>query len=112
MALKDIDLNKLVGDMTASFATTLKSEWPSVAPIAEAEAKKLVQTMLTAETLRLSGKITVEGAQALLDIQHSSSRVALLTVQGLGLLAVEGAINAALDTVKTTVNTAIGFALI
>jgi hypothetical protein len=36
----------------------------------------------------------------------------LLAIQGLGLLSVEAAINAALNVVKNTVNTAVGFALI
>jgi hypothetical protein len=36
----------------------------------------------------------------------------LLTVEGLGLLAVEQAINAALRVVKDTVNTALGFVLV
>lgn len=112
MALKDIDPGKLAKDIIASFSTTLKTKWSDVGPIAKGEAQKLVQTMLTAEELRLKGKLTDEGAQALLDIQRSSTRVALLTVKGLELLAVESAINAALDTVKTTVNTAIGFSLI
>lgn len=112
MALKDIDLKKLGEDIISSFSTTLKSNWVAVGPIVEGEAQKLVQTMLTAEELRLRKKLTDEGAQALLDIQRSSTRVALLTVKGLELLAVEAAINAALDTVKSTVNTAIGFALI
>jgi hypothetical protein len=36
----------------------------------------------------------------------------LLTLEGLGLLAVEAAINAALKVVSDTVNSAIGFALL
>lgn len=112
MALKDIDLAKLAEDIVSSFSTTLKSKWSAIGPIAEGEAKKLVQTMLTAEELRLRKKLTDEGAQALLDIQRSSTRVALLTVKGMELVAVEAAINAAFDTVKSTVNKAIGFALI
>jgi hypothetical protein len=35
-----------------------------------------------------------------------------LTVNGIGSLAVEAAINAALDVVKTAVNSALGFGLI
>jgi hypothetical protein len=45
-------------------------------------------------------------------MQTSASRNVLLTLQGLALLAVEEAINAALDVVKTAVNTALRFPLI
>ena len=45
-------------------------------------------------------------------MQTSASRNVLLCLQGLALLAVEEAINASLDVVKTAVNTALGFALI
>ena len=36
----------------------------------------------------------------------------LLTIEGLGIVAVQNAINSALDVVKDTVNKAIGFGLI
>ena len=36
----------------------------------------------------------------------------LLTIEGLGIVAVQNAINAALSVVKDTVNTAIGFTLL
>jgi hypothetical protein len=45
-------------------------------------------------------------------MQKLASQNVLLTLQGLSLLAVEAAINAALGVIKTAVNTAIGFALL
>jgi hypothetical protein len=36
----------------------------------------------------------------------------LLTIEGLGIIAVEQAINAAMDVLKKTVNTALDFSLI
>jgi hypothetical protein len=45
-------------------------------------------------------------------MQKNSALAVLLTVQGLGLLTVESAINAALGAVKETVNTALGFLLL
>ena len=59
-----------------------------------------------------AGQINQAQAVLLLDMQKSASRSVLLALQGLALLAVEAAINAALGVVKTAVNTAIGFALI
>ena len=45
-------------------------------------------------------------------MQKNASRSVLLTVEGLGILAVEEAINAALDVIKGAANKAIGFALL
>jgi hypothetical protein len=59
-----------------------------------------------------AGEINQQQAGLLLDMQTSASRNVLLTLQGLALLAVEEAINAALAVVKTAVNAATGFELI
>jgi hypothetical protein len=39
-------------------------------------------------------------------------RIVLLTIEGLGILAVEAAINAAIDVVRSSVNTALGWAIL
>jgi hypothetical protein len=45
-------------------------------------------------------------------MQKNSALAVMLTVEGLGLLTVESAINAALGAVRDSVNTAVGFALL
>ena len=62
--------------------------------------------------LKLEGKINEEQAKLYIEIQKSSVRIVLLTIEGLGILAVEAAINAALDIVKTTVNKTIGWSIL
>jgi len=47
-----------------------------------------------------------------LSIEKHATETALLTVEGLGIVAAESAINAALGAVTTLVNTAVGFALL
>ena len=51
-------------------------------------------------------------ARLLLEMQQNPAKAVLMTVEGLGLLAAEAAINAAINAVRTTVNKALGFALI
>ena len=53
-----------------------------------------------------------EKAKLHLDIQKNASKMIMLTLEGLGIVAVEAAINAALKIIKDTVNTALGFTLI
>lgn len=51
-------------------------------------------------------------AQALLQIHRNTTQTVLLTIEGLGVIAVENAINAALSAVATAVNKAAGLALL
>ncbi len=98
--------------MFSAFSGELKDQWPDIKDYAQSEAKKLAETLVMIEKLCLARKITSEQAKLHLDIQKNSTRIVLLALEGLGLLAVEAAINAALNVVKVTVNTAVGFALI
>ena len=108
MTLKAGELAKSI---LGVFRTQFKKDWPEIRAYAEAEAKKMAQTLVQIEALRVKGKPESE-LSALLQMQRNAMRAVLLTIQGLGLLAVEQAINAALDVIRTAVNTALGFDLI
>ena len=107
-----LDAAQLGKDIVGSFTTTFKKKWPDIKDYGEAEAKKLAQSLVMIETLRAAGKINEEQAALYLEIQKNATRSVLLTLEGLGLLAVEAAINAALSVVKQAVNTGLGFVLI
>lgn len=109
MAFNSSQLSK---DILGALKSSLKEKWPEIREYAEAEAKKLAQSLIMIESLSISGKINREQAALHLDIQKNASRMVLLAIEGLGVLAVEDALNAALDVVKDSVNTAIGFTLI
>lgn len=109
MSLNAAELGK---NIVAAFKGALTEKWPDIREYGEAEAKKLAQTLVMIETLKASGKINEEQAALHIDIQKNATRIVLLTLEGLGILAVEGAINAALNVVKESVNTAVGFALL
>lgn len=99
-------------DMLNAFKAPLIAKWPEIRIYGEAEMKKLAQTLVMIEQLKISGEITAEQARLHLQIQKNAVRAVMLTIEGLGLLALEAAINAALAVVKSTVNTALGFVLI
>jgi hypothetical protein len=90
----------------------LPKSGPTYKEYGEAEAKKLAQALVMIEALKVSGKINKDQARLHLEIQKNSARIVLLALEGFGILAVEAALNAALDVVKQAVNTAVGFALI
>ena len=109
MALKASVLAK---NMLAAAKEEVDDKWPAVKIYAEAEAKKLAQTLVMIEKLKLSGSITKKQADILLDMQKQTSRVVLLTIEGLTLLAAEAAINAAIKSIRDAVNDSIGWRLI
>jgi hypothetical protein len=90
----------------------LVKKWPVVKDYAEAELEKLARTLVQIETLKLSGQISEAESSVLLEMQKNTARAVMLALQGMSLLLVEGAINAALATVKDSVNTALGFVLL
>jgi hypothetical protein len=108
----NLNASKLGKDMLTAFKGALTEKWPDIKEYGESEAKKLAHTLVMIETLIVSGKINQEQADLHLAIQKNATRSVLLTLEGLGLLAVEAAINAALNVVKESVNTAVGFVLL
>jgi len=107
-----LDAGELASKMLEAFKGTLSGKWPDVQYYVEAESKKLAENFVMIEKLKLSGEITEEQAKLHHEIQKNASRSVLLTVEGLGLVVVEQAINAAMDVLKETVNGALDFALL
>ena len=114
----DLDVQALTTQMLGAAVPILKTGATSIESFAKAEFTQIAQRIVSiGEQLAegaagLPGGIDEDQARLLLDMQKHASRSALLTVQGLGLLVVEQAINTALDVVSGTVNKALGFALL
>lgn len=107
-----LDVGELVKKMYEAFENSLIDKWPEVKDYAEAEAKKMAQSLIMIEKLVLSGQINEEQAKLHFQIQRNATRMVLLTIEGLGIIAVEQAINAALDVLRDTVNKALDFTLL
>ncbi|UCC71430.1 MAG: hypothetical protein JSV86_13670 [Gemmatimonadota bacterium] len=107
-----IKVSSLAKEMFEASRTVLEDSWPEIKDYAKAEFKKIAESMAMIARLRAAGKLTQKKARLHLEIQKNASRMVLLTVEGLGIIAVERAINAALGAVRDTVNTAVGFRLV
>ncbi len=107
-----LDANDLASKMFEAFKGKLSDKWPEVKDYAEAESKKLAENFIMIEKLKMSDEINEEQAKLHHEIQRNASRSVLLTVEGLGLVAVEQAINAAMGVLKETVNGALNFTLL
>jgi hypothetical protein len=107
-----LDAKALASQMLAAALPILQKDATDAEAFAKMEFTNVAQTILSIGEQLVTGQINQQQAQLLLEMQTGASRNVLLTLQGLGLLAVEAAIDAALDVIKTAVNTAVGFALI
>lgn len=107
-----LDVPAMSAEMVVAFREVLSGKWPEVKDYVETESKKLAENFAMIEKLRLAGEINEEQARLHHEIQKNAARAVLLTVEGLGLLAVEQAINAAMDVLRDTVNGALDFALL
>lgn len=104
-----LDTSALIKDMLAAAKENLGKFWKEAKPFAENEAMNMANKLLMIEKLKLEGKITKQEAMLHIDIQKSAFRTVLLSIKGLGLIAVEATIHAALDAVAAIVNKAIGW---
>jgi hypothetical protein len=104
----EIDTEKLLKAMLKAASVVLKKQWPKSRDYAENEFRKLLLEAQHISRLKEDAKITEQEARYLMDLQRNASRAVLLTIKGLGIIAVEEAINAALDVARDTINDALG----
>lgn len=107
-----LNAGDLAGSMFGAMKPVLDRYWSDVKDYAETEAEKMAATIAKITELRLAGTINDQQAAALLEMQKHSFQAVLLAVEGIGLIAAQSAINAALGAVKDVVNKAIGFPLL
>ena len=107
-----LDLTELATNMASAAKEVLTESWDEVQPLAEANIFLLAEGITNIEEKILLGDISEEKAKKLLRMKKNTLEIALLTIEGLSLIAVEQTINAALNVVKDAVNTALNFTLI
>lgn len=107
-----LDLEALTTSMVEAAGGVLKEHWKTARPYAEEEFRKIAQAVTFIEDEVLAGRMSLTKARLHLEMQKDTALTVLLTVQGLNLLAVEQAINAALNVIKDTVNGALKLPLL
>lgn len=110
--MSEIDVLGMVKDMLEAASKVLKDEWPKAKTYAEMEFKKLGETIVTIQKAKLAGELDEEDARILIDMQKNAMRSVIVTLSGLGIIAVEKAINAALGAIRDTVNAALSWPLL
>ena len=95
-----MDFSSLLPDMLNAAKAPLAKEWTKAQPYAEQQLESFIQSIERIVLLKQDGSISEEQAKLLISMHKRSMITVLLTVKGLGLLAIESAINAALGVVS------------
>lgn len=110
--MTEINVPELVKQMLEAAQGALDNKWPEAREYAASEFQKIGDSIVFIQKEVKAHRMTEDRARMHLEIQKNAGRMVLLTLEGLGILAVEAAINAALAVVKETVNTALDFVLL
>jgi len=109
--MADLDLEALVKEMGKAALPHLKGGAAKAKIYGKVEAEKIAQTASMLAQGILAGKIDKDEAKLVLDVQKNASRSVLLTIKGLGIVAVEKGINAAMEVLRQGVKQATGILL-
>jgi len=107
-----IDIENTVEEMLEAAKNVFDDKWLDVKRFAESESKKFITNMIEIQTWKENGEISEIEALSLSKLHQRSMKMVFTALEGIGLAMAEKAINAALDVVRTLVNTAIGWDVI
>lgn len=107
-----MDVENIAKQMLEAAQNVFKEKWPEVRNFAESETKKFAQSMAEIASWKKTGEITEEQAKALSRLHQRSMKMVFTSLEGISPAMAEKAINAAIDAIRTAVNTAIGWAIL
>ncbi len=110
--MNKFDVVQVGSMMSQAFLGSLGNSLPIIAAYARTEFEHFAAWMRMLAEHTSSGAVSQEQAKLLLHMQTLATRNVFLTIEGLGLLAVERAINAAMESVRGVVNALVGFPLL
>lgn len=110
--MADIQVDEILPDMLGAASEVFGERWTDIKEYAEEELEKLAKTLSEIGQLRVSRQISEGEASVLLEMQKNTARTVMLTLEGMGLIMVEEAINAALSIISEVINGALGFQLV
>jgi hypothetical protein len=106
----NLDINKVVSDMLQASSAALIKGGQQASEYASHEYAQFIDDIEHVQTMAEQGTITAAEAQALVDQHKMSMQAVLLCVEGLGVIAVQNAINAALKVLNDAIAAALGAA--
>jgi len=105
-----LDIGKVVNDMLHESAMSLLNGGKKAGEFATHEYTQFIRDIDHVQTMAEAGTITDKEAQFLVDQHKLAMQNVLLAIEGLGIIAVQNAINAALKVLTDALQAAIGAA--
>jgi hypothetical protein len=99
-----LNIPELLERMLEAAAEPLQDHFDEAKDFAQQSFKSILENAELVATKTAAGDITEEQAKILLRMQITSAQTVLLTIEGIGLLAAQRAVNAAIQVVKDLVN--------
>lgn len=106
----NLDISQVVNDMLQVALPHLSKGGQQASAFASHEFQQYIINIEHIQTMAEEGNVTDQEAQFLVDQYKMSMKAVLLTVEGLGAIATQKAINAAIDVLNSALNTALGAA--
>lgn len=111
--MSELNVQELAENMVAAARGTFDEEtWKEASKFVRTESKKFLRNIAEIEKWKREDSIDEEQAEALLRLHKRSMKMVLTASAGVGLIMAEKAINAALNVVRETVNSVIGWDLL
>lgn len=110
--MANVNTAALGQDILNAMRGALSGHWQAARPYVETEARKLAETAAFIARGRVNGDINDAQAKILVQMQANASQAVLTAVETIGMIAAQDAINAALNVLRTAVNSAVGVALL
>lgn len=106
----NLDISQVINDMLQAALPHLSKGGQKATEFASHEFQQYIINIEHIQNMAEKGKVEDEEAQFLVDQYKLSIKAVLLTVEGLGVIAAQKAINEAIDVLNNALNTALGTA--
>lgn len=106
----NLDITQVVNDMLQAALPHLLKGGQQASAIASHEFQQYIINIEHIQTMAEEGNVTDQEAQFLVDQYKMSMKALLLTIEGLGVIATQKSINAAIDVLNSALNAALGAA--
>ncbi len=103
----DIDFKQLTGDMLTAVKGVVGDNLNDIKDLAEGELEDFAKRTTELAKKVADGSISAAQAQAILKIRANAVETVLLSIAGIGTLAAQEAINAAIGVLKGVIKNAI-----
>lgn len=108
----NLNIDEIATGMITAAKDVFDDKWPIVQKYAESEARLYAQRMESVTQMLADGIITQERAWQHVAMQNNAWETTLLAVEGMTLIMIEAALNAAIKVIRNAVNTAAKLALL